>query len=311
MEQIAILEAEMTEQKKEAVELHFKIKNNGELAAGYLCEFAASLKKMRDKRLYAELGFPTFDEYVEQAVGIRRRQAYNYIQALESLGYKEMQSNAQLGITKLQLLSKLTSVERKELIESGDAERSSVQELKEIIDGLRSENEQLQFEQNREAEGYARQIEQLRDELNAEKTKPVATVTRELTKAELQALTEKAVQKERKEQQALRAEALKSVDEKTMALEGQLAEKEKQLAELRNLKADSAAATARIAELEKRAKLSGDPNVIRFGLYFEAAQKNIAAMQQIIAGADEETGSKLRRALAAVAKALTEVGGND
>lgn len=311
MEQIAILDAEMTEQKKEAVELHFEIKKNGELAAGYLCEFAASLKKMRDKRLYAELGFQTFDEYVEQAVGIRRRQAYNYIQALESLGYKEMQSNAQLGITKLQLLSKLTSVERKELIESGDAERSSVQELKEIIDGLRSENEQLQFEQNREAEGYARQIEQLRDELNAEKTKPVATVTRELTKAELQALTEKAVQKERKEQQALRAEALKSVDEKATALEGQLAEKEKQLAELRNLKADSAAATARIAELEKRAKLSGDPNVIRFGLYFEAAQKNIAAMQQIIAGADEETGSKLRRALAAVAKALTEVGGND
>lgn len=311
MEQIAILETEMTEQKKEAVELHFEIKKNGDLAAGYLCELASSLKKMRDKQLYAELGFAKFDDYVEQAVGIRRRQAYNYIQALESLGYKEMQSNAQLGITKLQLLSKLTSVERKELIESGDAERSSVQELKEIIDGLRSENEQLQFEQNREAEGYARQIEQLRDELNAEKTKPVATVTRELTKAELQALTEKAVQKERKEQQALRAEALKSVDEKATALEGQLAEKEKQLAELRNLKADSAAATARIAELEKRAKLSGDPNVIRFGLYFEAAQKNIAAMQQIIAGADEETGSKLRRALAAVAKALTEVGGND
>lgn len=311
MEQMTVFATEMTEQKKEAVELHFEIKKNGELAAGYLCEFASSLKKMRDKQLYAELGFEKFDDYVEQAVGIRRRQAYNYIQALESLGYKEMQSNAQLGITKLQLLSKLTSVERKELIESGDAERSSVQELKEIIDGLRSENEQLQFEQNREAEGYACQIEQLRDELNAEKTKPVATATRELTKAELQALTEKAVQKERKEQQALRAEALKWVDEKTMALEGQLAEKEKQLAELRNLKADSAAATARIAELEKRAKLSGDPNVIRFGFYFEAAQKNIAAMQQIIAGADEETGSKLRRALAAVAKVLTEVGGND
>ena len=85
MEQIAIFESEMTAQKREAVELHFEIKKNGDLAAGYLCEFAASLKKMRDKRRYTELDFESFDDYVEQAVGIRKRQAYNYIQALEAL----------------------------------------------------------------------------------------------------------------------------------------------------------------------------------------------------------------------------------
>lgn len=199
MEQLMAFESEMTAQKREAVELHFEIKKNGDLAAGYLCEFAASLKKMRDKRLYTELDYESFDDYVEQAVGIRKRQAYNYIQALEALGYKDLQLNANLGITKLQLLSKLTVTERQELIESGTAGDSSVQELKTIIEGLRSENEQLRFDQQKEradAEQHARQIEQLKSDLEVEKNKPAATVSRELTAEELKELTAGAVRNE-------------------------------------------------------------------------------------------------------------------
>lgn len=307
MEQIAILEAEMTEQKKEAVELHFEIKKNGELAAGYLCEFAASLKKMRDKRLYAELGFQTFDEYVEQAVGIRSRQAYNYIQALEAFGYKELQSNAKLGITKLQLLARLTSAERQELIESGQAEDSSVQELKKVVESLRSENEQLRLEQNQEVkqtERYIQQIEQLKTDLDIEKNKLVATVTRELTEQELGELTKKAVKKEREKQQKLKANELKELGQKNEALQRRIAEKDKQIAELGTVKEDSDATEAKIKELEKKAKLAGNPEVLRFGFYFEETQKNIAEMRRLVGEVDEATGEKFKRALAAVAEMI-------
>lgn len=319
MEQIAIFESEMTAQKREAVELHFEIKKNGDLAAGYLCEFAASLKKMRDKRLYTELDFESFDDYVEQAVGIRKRQAYNYIQALEALGYKELQSNANLGITKLQLLSKLTVTERQELIESGTAGDSSVQELKAIIEGLRSENEQLHFAQKSEqdeAEQHARQIEQLKNDLEAERNKPVATVPRELTAEELKELTADAVRNEaltqekakKRELAALKKEhetEKKGLEEKTQDLKKQLDESKKQLAEFNILKESYVASAAKVDELEKQAKLAANPEVLRFGFYFEEAQKNIAEMKKIISGADEVMAAKFRRALQAVAQTLS------
>ena len=319
MEQLMAFESEMTAQKREAVELHFEIKKNGDLAAGYLCEFAASLKKMRDKRLYTELDFESFDDYVEQAVGIRKRQAYNYIQALEALGYKELQLNANLGITKLQLLSKLTVTERQELIESGAAGDSSVQELKTIIEGLRSENEQLRFDQQKEradAEQHARQIEQLKSDLEVEKNKPAATVSRELTAEELKELTagavrdEAAAQKREKERElaALKKEhesEKKGLEKKAQDLEKQLKESKKQLAEFNVLKEIHVATEAKVDELEKQAKLAANPEVLRFGFYFEEAQKNIAEMKKIINGADEATAAKFRRALQAVAQTLS------
>lgn len=319
MEQLTAFESEMTAQKREAVELHFEIKKNGDLAAGYLCEFAASLKKMRDKRLYTELGFESFDDYVEQAVGIRKRQAYNYIQALEALGYKELQSNANLGITKLQLLSKLTVTERQELIESGAAGDRSVQELKTIIEGLRSENEQLRFDQQKEradAEQHARQIEQLKSDLEVEKNKPAATVSRELTPEELKELTAGAVRDEAAAQEKAKKRELaalkkehesekKDLEEKTQDLEKQLKESKKQLAEFNVLKEIHVATEAKVDELEKQAKLAANPDVLRSGFYFEETQKNIAEMKKIINGVDEATAAKFRRALQAVAQTLS------
>lgn len=312
MEQLTAFESEMTAQKREAVELHFEIKKNGDLAAGYLCEFAASLKKMRDKRLYTELDFKSFDDYVEQAVGIRKRQAYNYIQALETLGYKELQSNANLGITKLQLLSKLTVTERQELIESGTAGDSSVQELKAIIEGLRSENEQLHFAQRsekEEAEQHARQIEQLKNDLEAERNKPVATVPRELTAEELKELTADAVRNEALTQEKAKKRELAALKKEHESEKKDLEEKtqdlEKQLAEFNVLKESYVASAAKVDELEKQAKLAANPEVLRFGFYFEEAQKNIAEMKKIINGADETTAAKFRKALQAVAQTLS------
>ena len=57
----------------------------------------------------------SFAEYTEAAVGIKQRQAYNYIQVVESLPARLIEENAAAGVTKLALLAKLNPEEREDL----------------------------------------------------------------------------------------------------------------------------------------------------------------------------------------------------
>lgn len=101
------LSGNLSEEQNEALNLHYEIIAKGNLAASAMVDFCQNLKRMRDERKYLLLGHETFEEYVEQDVGIKQRQAYTYIQALESLGEKYLQSNASLGISKLGMLAAL------------------------------------------------------------------------------------------------------------------------------------------------------------------------------------------------------------
>ena len=91
---------------QEAATLHAQIMASGNQAAQALVEFARLLKRMRDERLYEEFDVD-FDTYVEERVGIRKRQAYTYIRAYEELGPRMMGEQAHLGITKLELLAQV------------------------------------------------------------------------------------------------------------------------------------------------------------------------------------------------------------
>ena len=101
------LSGNLSEEQNEALNLHYEIIAKGNLAASAMVDFCQNLKRMRDERKYLLLGHETFEEYVEQDVGIKQRQAYTYISALESLGEKYLQSNANLGISKLGMLAAL------------------------------------------------------------------------------------------------------------------------------------------------------------------------------------------------------------
>ncbi len=103
MSEILIKEySEITgERADEAAKLHAQIMANGQVAASALLEFCKGLKRMRDEKLYTELGFDTFEDYTEKLAGIKSRMAYHYISCYENLGTTFLQSNANLGITKL------------------------------------------------------------------------------------------------------------------------------------------------------------------------------------------------------------------
>ena len=97
-------------------------------------EMFKGLKKMRDDRLYRSLGYDDFGEYCEKMAKIKSRQAYNYIATYERMGEEFLQSNASLGITKLELISRLPGDVIEEITESGEAERMSTREIKALVE---------------------------------------------------------------------------------------------------------------------------------------------------------------------------------
>lgn len=123
-----------------AIELHAEIMQYKAVAASALYEMCVRLKKMRDDKLYAELGYTNFGAYCEQKAGIKERQGYNYIKALENLGKDVLQSNAKIGITKLELLTHVPELDRADFIEGTDLDAITVEDLKKKISDLEKEN---------------------------------------------------------------------------------------------------------------------------------------------------------------------------
>lgn len=140
---ITVPENQITDLYSEAIQTHQRIMVNGKIAVEAVFELSKSLKHMRDEKLYTELGYESFDAYCEDMVGIKSRMAYNYISVYENLGPSLLQSNANLGITKLELISKMNPVERADMLESGELQNMSVSEIKELIKKNKEQGEQI------------------------------------------------------------------------------------------------------------------------------------------------------------------------
>ena len=125
--------------REEAYSIHQRILTNGKIVQSALLDMCKDLKRMRDEGLYQELGYDTFEDYSEQACGIKQRQAYSYISAYEKLGERYMQENASLGITKLELISQISSYEREEFLEKNDVEELSTRELKKQVEEFKNQ----------------------------------------------------------------------------------------------------------------------------------------------------------------------------
>ena len=139
----------MTEQLtlyQQAQAVHQDLMIQEQVAAQSLTQIAIDLKEIKDRRLYAELGYSDFAEYCENATKTGKRQAYNLISLVEQYKIDDLSRLSYLGSTKLIALKSLGKDEREELIESGKAEEMSVRELKEKIKELTDKNEQLRFE---------------------------------------------------------------------------------------------------------------------------------------------------------------------
>lgn len=223
------------DRNSEAYYLHNRILANGKTVQTALIDMCRDLKTMKDKELFRELGFDDYEQYAEQACGIKRRQAYSYIAVYEKLGESFLKENATLGITKLELISQISSYEREEFLEETDVENVSTRELKQQVDEFKSRVKQLTLDLtekekiNNELEG---QIKAMEANLNST---PITAVT-----------DETAVENAVKEAVA-RAEA--TAKEKIAALKKQLSdEKKKAKAQKNETEAAVKAAKEKVAK---------------------------------------------------------------
>lgn len=79
---------------QQAQAVHQDLMIQEQVVAQSLTQIAIDLKEIRDRRLYAELGYSDFAEYCENATKTGKRQAYNLISLTwKNKNGEEMQSN--------------------------------------------------------------------------------------------------------------------------------------------------------------------------------------------------------------------------
>ena len=130
----------VTEEYLKALNLNRKIITAAQLAQQSLYEMCMGFKEMRDSKLYKELGYSDFGDYCEQETGFKRSQAYSYIAIAEKLPADFVRSSGQIGVKKLELLTRISEEERTEITASTDLESATVKELEQQIKELKQKN---------------------------------------------------------------------------------------------------------------------------------------------------------------------------
>lgn len=312
------MEYYITAEYQKAYELHSKIMANAEVAAGALLEMCRSLKEMRDTKLYMQFGISGFDEYCEQKVGIRARQAYTYISTYEKLGSTVLQSNANLGITKLELIAQLPALERAEELSINTFDGMSVKEIRELVRKSKEQSEQFSIltEEKAEIENKAEQAEKKYFDLLSEQTAQklesenrISELNRRIEELENQPVEVAVVQPSLEDMEKIRNKIRAEVQKENItqadidkAVEAAI-KKEKSQAkakinkQLEKLKAEkeemqraAEASKNKLDELQKKIQIS-DPAKSKAVIYFEAMQQDynnmISAIDEILSDADK------------------------
>ena len=130
----------VTERYTEAYNLNVKIHTGMQMIEQSCYDVGTALKKMRDDKLYKELGYQNFEDFCEKEAGMSRMHAYRFINIIEKLPSDFVTSMLQIGMSKLTLLTALTDDQREQLTETVDLESTTVRELKSQIAALQSQN---------------------------------------------------------------------------------------------------------------------------------------------------------------------------
>lgn len=164
-----------TPEQTQAMVLHSEIISAAKQAVDAVLDLGRKLKRMRDTAGYKRLGFTTFAEYTEKAVGMRQRQAYNYISVVEKVPAQLVEQNAAAGVTKLALLAQLSQDDQEEVAERTDLADITVADLKKLIAEKEGLAEQLSLLQEvppvAEAQAMEIDMEQIRAEAEAQAMK--------------------------------------------------------------------------------------------------------------------------------------------
>lgn len=320
--------------------MHYEIVQAAKTVADSLLDLGRKLKRMRDTGRYKDLGFATFGDYTEAAVGIRQRQAYTYISVVETLPARLIEDNAAAGVTKLALLAKLGPEDREELTGEPLA-NITVAELKKLVEERDALNQQLSMftaqpepvadivtveeeqidpdEIRRQAAEETRQaMEQTwaeeRKRMDAEKDAAVNDATK-AAEATAAAAIKKAVNEAKEAAKKDTAEQVAKAKAEAMK-EAAAKQQEKDAAAIAEAEAAAADAREQARAVAKQMQLSTDEDSIRFVLLFEQLRGKVEEMQNLTTTMREngkaEQADKYTEALRRALEALRDdLGGGE
>lgn len=312
-EQMTFIGTAGTAEESAALALHYEIMAAAQTAAASLLDLARKIKRMRDTSGYKALGFDSLEAYTMATMGMKQRQAYNYIAIAEKLPAQLIEQNAAAGVTKLALLAQLSGQEQQQIAAETNLTDTTVAELKAQIKELQAKNagyaEQLSLLQDQKpvADAQAEEVDMdaLREEIRAE------------VKAEMDSLHQ-ADAKMAELNQKERDEAVKAAKDAREKLEAaqQAAEDaaKAHAAELERIKQqaqeEAAAARRQAEETARRMDMAADESAVRFGLLFDqlqdAAGKVFDLADTVQAAGDTEKAGKFRAALRRALLALAD-----
>lgn len=275
---------EKTPQHK-AQGVHEHILFNLQLAKGAALEVYHGLKEMRDGKLYVELGFDTFEEYTEGALNIKRRQAYNYIQVYESLPKEFLQSHAELGVTKLQLLTSVPVMELDEFSEKHDLEELSTRELEELTQQLTAKENQISLLET-ETSMLTAKVDEL-------ESRPVEVAVQEPDQKAIEKMERELRKKLKKEEKA----AVSTLESEIAALKETMEKQEDSHKKaMDSIVSQAQASNERAATLEKRIALAGNDYNEIFKIHFDFFQDAYRKLIDMIESAPEKDEERFKKA---------------
>ena len=296
-----------------ALALHYEIMAAAQTAAASLLDLARKIKRMRDTSGYKALGFDSLEAYTMATMGMKQRQAYNYIAIAEKLPAQLIEQNAAAGVTKLALLAQLSGQEQQQIAAETNLTDTTVAELKAQIKELQAKNagyaEQLSLLQDQQpvADAQAEEVDMdaLREEIRAE------------VKAEMDSLHQADAkmaelnQKERDEAVKAAKDARKKLEAAQQAAEDAAKAHAAELERIKQQAQEEAAAARRQAEeTARRMDMAADESAVRFGLLFDqlqdAAGKVLDLADTVQAAGDTEKAGKFRAALRRALLALAD-----
>ena len=312
-EQMTFIGTAGTAEESAALALHYEIMAAAQTAAASLLDLARKIKRMRDTSGYKALGFDSLEAYTMATMGMKQRQAYNYIAIAEKLPAQLIEQNAAAGVTKLALLAQLSGQEQQQIAAETNLTDTTVAELKAQIKELQAKNagyaEQLSLLQDQQpvADAQAEEVDMdaLREEIRAE------------VKAEMDSLHQ-ADAKMAELNQKERDEAVKAAKDAREKLEAAQQDAEDaakaHAAELERIKRqaqeEAAAARRQAEETARRMDMAADESAVRFGLLFDqlqdAAGKVLDLADTVQAAGDTEKAGKFRAALRRALLALAD-----
>ena len=200
-------------------------------------------------------------------------------------------ANAQLGITKLQLLTEVCAVDRAEIIAENDLAGMSVKEIKELVEKSKQQGEQLallgdelndsnnaQKSLQADKQNLAEENKLLHKRIKELESKPVEVAVQEPTQAQIEAAAKSKIDSLKasfeKEKQSAVEEAVKEATEKAQTSVKDELEKTYR-AKLEAIDKEKTDAIKKAEQLANKLDKNADADLVTATLYFNELQSHL------------------------------------